>query len=132
TIYPGWYRGRTPHVHFKVFLDEQTVVTGQIYFPDALSQFIYANVQPYNTRKVERDTTNAADSVLKASGGDHSTFAAVKEDIDRYVASLVIGIDRTAPPPAAGPGPRGPGGPPPGDEGGPPPANDAAPALNNS
>ena len=24
TIWPGWYRGRTPHVHYKVFLDDAT------------------------------------------------------------------------------------------------------------
>ena len=23
TIWPGWYRGRTPHVHYRVFLDER-------------------------------------------------------------------------------------------------------------
>lgn len=33
TIYPGWYAGRTTHIHFKVFLDETTVLTGQIFFP---------------------------------------------------------------------------------------------------
>ena len=25
TIWPGWYRGRTPHVHYRVFLDERTL-----------------------------------------------------------------------------------------------------------
>jgi len=33
TIYPGWYSGRTTHVHFKVFLDETNVLTGQIAEP---------------------------------------------------------------------------------------------------
>jgi protocatechuate 3,4-dioxygenase beta subunit len=43
TVYPGWYEGRTTHIHFKVFTDEKTVLTGQMYFPDALSQYLYAN-----------------------------------------------------------------------------------------
>jgi protocatechuate 3,4-dioxygenase beta subunit len=34
TIYPGWYPGRTPHIHFKVLLDAKSLVTGQLYFPD--------------------------------------------------------------------------------------------------
>ena len=42
TIYPGWYPGRTPHIHFKVLLDAKSLVTGQLYFPDDLSTRIYA------------------------------------------------------------------------------------------
>src|SRR6478609_5410785 len=34
TIYPGWYPGRTPHIHFKVFLDAKSLVVGQLYFPN--------------------------------------------------------------------------------------------------
>ena len=34
TIYPGWYPGRTPHIHFKVIFDHKDMVTGQLYFPD--------------------------------------------------------------------------------------------------
>jgi protocatechuate 3,4-dioxygenase beta subunit len=124
TVYPGWYRGRTPHIHFKVFLDQKTLVTGQIYFPDALSEFIYENVSPYRERKASRDTTNASDGVLQSSGGDRSTFCNIKEEKDRYVASLIIGIDRTATPSAA-PGPGGPGGPPPGN---PPPGGEPGPS----
>ena len=29
TVFPGWYPGRTPHIHVKVFLDEKTLLTGQ-------------------------------------------------------------------------------------------------------
>ena len=96
TIYPGWYKGRTTHIHFKVFLDTKNVVTGQIYFPDALSEFIYTSVAPYNARTTQRDTANAADHVIEGSGGGHETFCNIKEDVDRYLASLIIGIDRNA------------------------------------
>jgi protocatechuate 3,4-dioxygenase beta subunit len=34
TIYPGSYPGRTRHIHAKVHLDRQTVLTTQLYFPD--------------------------------------------------------------------------------------------------
>ncbi len=33
TIYPSWYRGRTPHIHFKVFVSDREVVASQLYFP---------------------------------------------------------------------------------------------------
>lgn len=118
TLYPGWYRGRTTHIHFKVFLDKKSVLIGQIYFPDALSEFIYTNVAPYTDRAAPRDTYNSADTVLAASGSGHESFCGIKEDDGFYLASLVIGVDRLAE--AAGgvaPG-GGAGGPPPG---GPPP-----------
>ena len=28
-IYPGWHRGRATHIHFNVFPDRQTVLTGR-------------------------------------------------------------------------------------------------------
>ena len=37
TIYPGFYQGRTVHIHAKVHLDRQTVLTTQLYFDDAVS-----------------------------------------------------------------------------------------------
>ena len=126
TLYPGWYRGRTTHIHFKAFLDEKTVMMGQIYFPDALSEYIYLNIAPYNARASARDTINAGDNVLKASGGGHGSFCSVKEDSDRYVASLVIGVDRTAEIAGGGQGGPGGGGPPP--SGSPPPGGGAQPA----
>ena len=31
TIYPSWYRGRTPHLHFKIFVDRTEVVASQAF-----------------------------------------------------------------------------------------------------
>lgn len=96
TIYPGWYQGRTTHIHCKVFLDNETVLTTQLYFPDALSEYIYGKVKPYSTRRRQRDTVNATDGVLKSSDEGHASFVAIKEEPGRYLAALVIGVDRTA------------------------------------
>lgn len=142
TVYPGWYRGRTTHIHFKVLLDEKAMLTGQMYFPDALSEYIFTNIAPYNTRSAKRDTLNSTDWIA-GTDGDHISFVSVREESDAYVASLIIGVDRSAksepagfgrppgpppgaaggPPPGPPPGPGGPppGGPPPGMEGGPMP-----------
>jgi protocatechuate 3,4-dioxygenase beta subunit len=32
TIFPGWYRGRTPHIHMKVSVGGNTIHTGQVFF----------------------------------------------------------------------------------------------------
>lgn len=131
TIYPGWYRGRTTHIHHKVFLDETNVLTGQIFFPDALSQYLYDNVPPYNDRASARDTVNSNDGIAEEAG--EGAYAGVRETGDRYVATLVIGVD----PQAVSQGGRGspggpssgsdgqPGTPPP--EGGPPPREGEVP-----
>ena len=96
TIYPGWYTGRATHTHVKVFLDERTVLTGQIYFPDALSEFLYTQVPAYGGRKAERFVVNANDGIAQEEDPERRAFCAVKEERDRYVASLVIGVDRSA------------------------------------
>lgn len=46
TIYPGWYRGRAVHVHFKVHLDQSTVLTGQLLFDEKFTDEIY-DAEPY-------------------------------------------------------------------------------------
>ena len=93
TIYPGWYPGRTPHIHFKVILDDKDLVTGQLYFPDPVSEHVYATYSPYRERKQERDTLNANDFIfIEQRGAD--TLADTEEAGGSYRASLVIGINR--------------------------------------
>lgn len=125
TIYPGWYRGRTTHIHFKVLLDDKAMLTGQMYFPDALSEYIFTNVAPYKERTAKRDTLNSTDWIAGADG-DHVTYVNIREEADAYAATLVIGVDRAAEPEREGfgrpPGPP-PGGPPPG----PPPGMEGGP-----
>lgn len=111
TIYPGWYRGRTTHIHYKVFLDQNTVLTSQIFFPDALSEYLFQSVAPYNERSGSRDTVNSNDWIAQEAGD--GAFAFIKEQSSRYVAALVVGVSRDARSVQAAPG--GPaGGPPPG------------------
>ncbi|MDB5506758.1 MAG: intradiol ring-cleavage dioxygenase [Devosia sp.] len=94
TVYPGWYRGRTTHVHFKVFLDEANVLTGQIFFPDALSQYIYEHVEAYDGRGSDRDTRNTNDNI--AAQATRASFAYVKELEDAYLVAMIIGVDPSA------------------------------------
>lgn len=118
TIYPGWYDGRTTHIHFKVFLADRTVLTGQTFLPDALNEFIYTNVPDYGDRARQRMVINANDHVIERSDPEHRAFCAVKEERDRYVATLTLGVDSRA---EATVGRAGPPPPPPGMRGGPPP-----------
>ncbi|HWM08837.1 MAG TPA: hypothetical protein VNO82_05825, partial [Solirubrobacteraceae bacterium] len=41
TIYPGWYPGRTVHIHAKVHLDSSTVLTTQLFFDDEVTSAVF-------------------------------------------------------------------------------------------
>jgi protocatechuate 3,4-dioxygenase beta subunit len=94
TIYPSWYRGRTPHIHFKIFLDQTSILTGQIFFPDALSEYIFRNIAPYNDRAGERDTLNAGDRIAIQS--TRAAYAFIKELDEEYLAAMIVGVDPAA------------------------------------
>jgi protocatechuate 3,4-dioxygenase beta subunit len=90
TIYPGWYRGRTTHIHFKVFPDDKSVMTGQLFFPDSLSEQIFTTVAPYNDRPGKRDTSNAGDGIARQAGP--LSQAALREKADAYQALMIIAV----------------------------------------
>jgi protocatechuate 3,4-dioxygenase beta subunit len=66
TIYPGWYPGRTVHIHLVVAGDGR-VCTSQLYFPEPVNDEVLARA-PYADRP-GRDTTNATDTIIP-TGGD--------------------------------------------------------------
>ena len=91
TVYPGWYPGRTPHVHVKVALGGNVVHTGQLYFPDAVTDAVYRRV-PYN-RRPSRSPRNAGDSIYR-NGGRRSTLKLTRAGTG-YVASIAMGVQRS-------------------------------------
>jgi protocatechuate 3,4-dioxygenase beta subunit len=67
TIYPGWYSGRTVHIHIRVrtFSGSATTYnfTTQIFFAEEDSAAVFAT-SPYNSRS-GRDTTNEEDMIYE-------------------------------------------------------------------
>lgn len=95
SIYPGWYPGRTPHVHVKAFLDDKTVLTGQIYFPDDVSMRVYHERKPYSVRPIP-DTTNASDFIFKQGQKEGGGIVfSIEESAERMKAGLVVAVDRS-------------------------------------
>ena len=90
SIYPGWYSGRTVHIHVKVYLGGRTVHTGQLFFPDALTDAVYTR-SPYSQRP-SRDVRNASDSIFR-NGGSRSLLR-LKKDGSGYVGSISMGVHR--------------------------------------
>ena len=94
TIFPGWYRGRAVHVHFKVRTDvagQPYEFTSQLYFDEALIDQVHARA-PYAARG-RRQTTNADDGIFRDGG--ESLMVRVSEDGAGYAATFDIGLDLT-------------------------------------
>ena len=91
TIYPGWYQGRTVHIHVRVSLGGNIVHTGQLYFPDALTDTVYKR-SPYGSRP-GRTTRNTADSIYR-NGGSKSTLKLRKVGTG-YTGSISMGVQRS-------------------------------------
>jgi protocatechuate 3,4-dioxygenase beta subunit len=91
TIYPGWYQGRTVHIHVMVHIGGNVVHTGQLYFADALTDTVYRR-SPYRNRP-NRSTRNVGDSIYR-NGGKQSTLRLAKSG-SGYVGEITMGIQRS-------------------------------------
>ncbi len=92
TIYPGWYPGRTVHIHFKIHGDDPAgrgyEFASQIYFDDALTDRVHA-APPYAARGV-RTTRNDDDGIYRRGGRE--LMVAVAPRGDGYAATFEIGL----------------------------------------
>jgi protocatechuate 3,4-dioxygenase beta subunit len=95
TVFPGWYRGRAVHIHFKVrtALDDRSAreMTSQLYFDDALIDQIHAQA-PYASRG-QRDLRNSQDGIYR-SGGDKLTVP-LTQDGEGYAGTFNLGVQLT-------------------------------------
>jgi len=71
TNYPGWYSGRTIHIHATFRIGTTEILTTQFYFADKVSDYVLRNYAPY-TGRGERNTRNTNDGIL---GGDLNRMA---------------------------------------------------------
>jgi protocatechuate 3,4-dioxygenase beta subunit len=92
TIYPGWYPGRTVHIHFKIrttpTAPRGSAFTSQLYFDDALTDRVHTQ-EPY-TRKGPRTVHNANDGIF-ADGGE-KLLLPLTEHGEGYAALFAIGL----------------------------------------
>ena len=111
TIVPGWYSGRAVHIHLRVHLDDETVLTSQLFFEaDQIAGILAEGVYADNGLP---DTSNESDSIA----GDPDEEGTLLELADGAttrgtgsVALLNLGIDPDAI--SSGGAGGGPGGPP--------------------
>jgi protocatechuate 3,4-dioxygenase beta subunit len=85
TVYPGWYQGRTVHIHAKVHLDRQTVLTTQLYFDEEVSAKVYAR-EPYASHG-QPDQLNRSDGIF-----DESLVLTLREEDAGYLGLMTVDV----------------------------------------
>jgi len=92
TIYPGWYEGRTVHIHFMIRTAPRAgrslEFTSQLYFDDAFSDQVFEHM-PYAGRG-RRRTRNQDDRIYRR-GGDRLMVAPTRAG-DGYAAVFSLAL----------------------------------------
>ena len=91
TVYPGWYPGRTVHIHVKVHVAGNVVHTGQLFFNDAATDAVYKRT-PYS-RRPSRTTRNTDDSIY-VNGGSKSLLKIARLG-KGYSGTITMGVQTT-------------------------------------
>lgn len=91
SVYPGWYPGRTVHVHLRILVAGRELLISQLLFDDALSDIVFAGHPDYRGRP-KRDTMNGDDGVFSADEAAACIFDVEKLDGGILQASYMIGV----------------------------------------
>jgi len=95
TIYPGWYEGRTVHIHFTVRTNPSAAAahefTSQIYFDDAMNDKVLSQA-PYSS-KGQRKIRNEGDGIFRENGSQ--LILAVRPATSGYAGAFDIALQIT-------------------------------------
>jgi protocatechuate 3,4-dioxygenase beta subunit len=93
TIYPGWYRGRAVHVHFKIRTasasEQPYEFTSQLFFDETLTDGVHARAPYAETGR--RDTLNDSDGIFREAG--RQMILAPTAASSGYAAVFDVGLD---------------------------------------
>jgi protocatechuate 3,4-dioxygenase beta subunit len=94
TIYPGWYEGRTVHIHFKIRSaaggGRAHEFTSQLFFDDALTDEVHSR-PPYTARGGRGRLRNARDGIYRDAGAQ--LVLAVAPAAFGYAASFDLALE---------------------------------------
>ena len=113
TCFPGWYHGRTVHVHLTLSVGGQRSVTTQLCFDDALTDAIVTAHPDYTGgSRGPRDTHNGDDGVFDPrSYADYLVDTARMTDGAMLASKTILVRSSASLPLCGGGGPGGPRGP---------------------
>ncbi len=92
TVFPGWYRGRTPHIHMKVNVGGNAVHTGQVFVNEKITRAVYKTA-PYASRGIY-DTPHAADQIYDQAGGSTAELKLARRTggLKGYIGTIAVGV----------------------------------------
>jgi protocatechuate 3,4-dioxygenase beta subunit len=94
TIYPGWYPGRTVHIHFKIRTNSAAQqgqeFTSQVYFDDTITDQVHAQ-SPYASQG-QRNMRNDRDGIFRDGG--EQLLLHLTQDAQGYVGRFNIGLQQ--------------------------------------
>jgi protocatechuate 3,4-dioxygenase beta subunit len=92
SIYPGWYSGRAPHIHFEIFgSNGKSLLVTQVAFPENISEQVYAT--PLYAGRGQANTSNTRDGIFRNSlAGNMATVTGnIKDGFTLEKTIVVIG-----------------------------------------
>jgi protocatechuate 3,4-dioxygenase beta subunit len=120
TIYPGWYGGRTVHIHMKVLVEGEagaatadpeamatpeggetyqsghTAHVGQLFFDDAISEEVFAT-DAYARSSEDGKIGNAEDNIFADHGDDPGFLVELAGSVaDGFTGEITVGVDPKA------------------------------------
>ncbi len=110
SIYPGWYQGRTIHVHLKIhvggtagakYSGGHVAHTGQLFFPEEITAGVAA-MAPYAGHSTVHRTLHSEDHVFQRQGGAQAMTSVSRlqkgSDAGGSTATATVAVDPTATP----------------------------------
>lgn len=101
TIWPGWYTGRTIHIHVRVrelHSSGATIAgyTTQLFFSDKDNDHVLSGASPYNSRSPQKDPTSDENDTVLTSADFATNIVAVNGSIDKgYETTFNVALTTT-------------------------------------
>lgn len=100
TIVPGWYAGRTTHIHLRLRSTYDSTTTGgtnttQLFFPQDVIDTINTTISPYSAEGTN-PTTNANDHVYSGETDGANLLTLNGDNSSGYTATCKINLPITA------------------------------------
>jgi protocatechuate 3,4-dioxygenase beta subunit len=102
TILPGWYAGRTNHIHVRIrstYSEASSTSDGtnttQLFFTQAVDDTLSTSVAPYSAEGTN-PTTNASDHVYSGETDGANVLSLSGDDVAGYTASITIALPITS------------------------------------
>ena len=101
TIFPGWYSGRTTHIHLRIrskYSEASSTTDGtnttQVFFPQATIDAISTGVSPYSAQGTN-PTTNAGDRVYTTQTEGETLLTLSGDDAAGYTTTFTVNLPIT-------------------------------------